>query len=159
MTWLTTVVVPAPLDLPPDKYQRKKIFLAGGITGCPDWQAEAIKHFEMAEVTLLNPRRDNFPIDNPEAGPVQIRWEHNMLRAADCILFWFCAETIQPIVLYELGAWSMTSKPIAVGTDGKYPRRLDVWHQTALARPEVEVRSTLEETCRDAGRMTRLGRT
>ena len=48
------------------------------------------------------------------------------------------------IVLYELGAWSMTMKPIFVGVDPEYIRRADVEVQTGLARPEVLVVHSLE---------------
>jgi hypothetical protein len=33
------------------------LFLAGGITGCPDWQSEVRNLIEPSEWTLLNPRR------------------------------------------------------------------------------------------------------
>ena len=35
---------------------------------------------------------------------------HDALRDVHAISFWFPKETICPIVLYELGAWSMTNK-------------------------------------------------
>ena len=121
------------------------VFLAGGITGCPDWQAEMVKLLSHTNLTLLNPRRADFPIGDPNAAFEQISWEHNALRAADNILFWFPEDTICPIVLYELGAWSMTKKPIFVGRDPAYIRRQDVEIQTGLARPEVKIAFTLEE--------------
>jgi hypothetical protein len=75
----------------------------------------------------------------------QITWEHDYLRMADAILFWFPCETICPIVLYELAAWSMTDKPIFVGVHPDYQRRQDVEIQTGLARPEVEIVYSLED--------------
>jgi hypothetical protein len=33
------------------------VFLAGGITGCPDWQAELVRMLADVPVALLNPRR------------------------------------------------------------------------------------------------------
>lgn len=121
----------------------KSIFLAGGITGCPDWQQEMRTLLQDTNLTLLNPRRKDFPIDDPTAVEGQIKWEYNHLRAASAILFWFPKETICPIVLYELGAWSMTDKPIFVGVHPKYSRRQDVIIQTLLYRPEVMVRGSL----------------
>lgn len=47
-------------------------FLAGGITGCKDWQSEVIKELEnfdkisngqLDKLVLFNPRRDVFPDD------------------------------------------------------------------------------------------------
>lgn len=130
-----------------------QIFLAGGITGCPDWQAEAIAAFSElgAAVTLYNPRRALFPIHDPTAAEDQITWEYRMLTAADAVLFWFPADTLCPIVLYELGAQSKTNKVLFVGTDPAYARRTDVVVQLRLARPEVVVRDSLSAVLCDAG--------
>src|SRR5262245_29154008 len=121
------------------------LFLAGGITGCPDWQREAMTALADLPVTLLNPRRPTFPIDDPAAGPAQVEWEHRHLRRASAILFWFTQETLCPIALYELGAWSMTDRPLFVGVHPQYARRADVEIQTRLARPDVQVVLTLGE--------------
>lgn len=139
------VVAPEPL-IPP----RKAIFLAGGITGCPDWQADAVDLFGDWHGVLLNPRRPDFPIHDPGAAGRQIRWEHRALHLADAILFWFPAESICPIALYELGAWSMTPKPLFVGCASSYPRRADVEIQAGLARPDVRVRTALTDVVDDA---------
>lgn len=125
-----------------------KLFLAGGITGCPNWQKDAISYLEDTDLILLNPRRDNFPIHDPNAAFEQILWEYEHLRLADAILFWFPKETLCPIVLYELGAWSMTQKPIFVGVHEDYARKNDVVIQTSLARPEVYVWHDLWTMCR-----------
>lgn len=118
--------------------QRPALFLAGGITGCPNWQWEVMKALNTLDVTVLNPRRKNFPMDDPEAALWQITWEHNALRVADAILFWFCKETIQPIVLYELGVWTgKAEKPLFIGMHSKYPRCQDVKIQTRLVYPNT----------------------
>src|ERR1700744_4033888 len=98
------------------------LFLAGGITDCPDWQAEMRARLEDSALVLLNPRRARFPIDDPSVAEAQIAWEHRHLRRASAILFWFPAEALQPIALYELGAWSMTTKPLVVGVHPGYVR-------------------------------------
>ena len=128
------------------QYPRPWLFLAGGITGCEDWQARIVKLLDTVGWggTILNPRRFNFPMGDPTAADAQIAWEHMMLRAADEIVFWFCSETVQPIVLYELGAWSMTTKRIFVGVNEFYERRQDVMLQTQLARPHVPIVESLE---------------
>ena len=115
------------------------VYLAGGITGCPDWQQEMTQLLNATDLTLLNPRRRHFPTDNPNTAREQIVWEYNALRDASAILFWFPRETLCPIVLYELGAWSMTDKPIYVGVHPEYERRQDVEIQTELTRPDVKV--------------------
>jgi len=123
----------------------KSIFLAGGITGCPNWQAEMVELLRETNLVLLNPRRDNFP---PDAAREQITWEHSHLHKADAILFWFPCETVCPIVLYELGAWSMTDKPIFVGVHPDYQRRQDVEIQTELARPGLRIVYDLQSLAR-----------
>lgn len=122
---------------------RKSIFLAGGITSCPDWQQEMVDLLRCTELVLFNPRRKDFPINDPTAAVQQITWEHNHLKKADAILFWFPKETLCPIVLYELGAWSMSDKLIFVGVHPSYQRRQDIEIQTRLVRPEVEIVYTL----------------
>ena len=122
----------------------KSIFLAGGITGCPNWQQEMKQMLKDTDLILLNPRRANFPIHDPNAANEQITWEHKHLSKAGAILFWFAKETIQPIVLYELGAWSMTDKTIFVGVHPEYPRRQDVEIQTSLVRPNVKIVYSLQ---------------
>lgn len=121
------------------------VFMAGGITNCPDWQQEMKELLKDSGVTLLNPRRKDFPIGDPNAASEQIKWEYDMLRAADAIMFWFPKETICPIVLYELGAWSATRKPIAVGVHPEYQRKQDVEIQTGLVRPDVEIVYSISE--------------
>ena len=123
----------------------KAIFCAGGISNCPDWQSQMMELLKPSPWIILNPRRANFPIDNPDASQQQIAWEYRHLRLASAILFWFPQETLCPITLYELGAWSMTDKPLFVGVHPNYPRRQDVEIQTGLVRPEIEIVYSLEE--------------
>jgi len=123
------------------------LFLAGGITGCPDWQKELIYLLGSAHgvrcLQVINPRREHFSIDDPNTAIGQIEWEHEALRWTDAILFWFPAESICPIALYELGAWSMTEKPLFVGMHPEYPRRLDIEIQTGLVRRDVRLTYTM----------------
>ena len=123
----------------------KSVFLAGGISGCEPWQDYVTKALKDLDIAVLNPRRKNFPMDDPGAAFTQIKWEHDNLRKADSICFWFCKETECPIVLYELGAWSMTSKPIVIGIDPNYSRKQDVEIQTKLVRPDVKVVYSLDD--------------
>jgi hypothetical protein len=115
------------------------VFLGGGITDCPDWQSKVVDGLRDLNIILYNPRRENFPIEDPNAAEAQIKWEFEHLRKSDALIFWFPKESLCPIVLYELGAWSMTDKPLFVGTDPEYKRRQDVEIQTRLARPDVSV--------------------
>ncbi|GAA6615808.1 nucleoside 2-deoxyribosyltransferase domain-containing protein [Scytonema sp. NUACC26] len=121
------------------------IFCAGGITGCLDWQSHIVELLKPSPWIILNPRRANFPIHEPSASQQQIEWEYKHLRLATAILFWFPSETMCPIVLYELGAWSMTNKPLFVGVHPKYARRQDVEIQTSLVRPDIQIVYSLDE--------------
>ena len=133
------------LDSPKHESGDVFVFMAGGITGCPNWQQELVELLSGVDgLVLVNPRRAEFPIGDPNAALEQIAWEHDHLRMVDAILFWFPCETLCPIVLYELGAWSMTDKPLWVGTHPDYARRCDVEIQTQLTRPDVQVVYSLE---------------
>lgn len=127
------------------------LFLAGGITGCPDWQTQAAQLLRKAGVdwTILNPRRPDHPLAGPAAVADQTAWEYRHLQEAHAILFWFPrSSSVQPIALYELGACAAGVKPLAVGADPGYPRRHDVILQSH-ARPSLAVRDTLDDTVRD----------
>jgi hypothetical protein len=125
----------------------KKLFLAGGITNCENWQAKVIKELKDEEnLTIYNPRRKKFNITKKSIQEEQIVWEYKHLKEADLICFWFSKETICPITLYELGMWGnsrdhydrMLSKRIFIGIDPEYSRKEDVIIQTILARIDKE---------------------
>jgi hypothetical protein len=127
-----------------------KLFLAGDISGCPDWQNEIMErlfndsedktHDYLCNVIVFNPRREHFPIHIKEESERQIVWEFNRLKEADIIAFWFSRGSLNPISLYELGKWGNSSnKSIIVGIDDEYERKFDVEVQTRLARPEVKI--------------------
>jgi hypothetical protein len=122
------------------------LFLAGGITGTEDWQQILIGYLSgnALPLVLLNPRRKNYPWHEPAAAEEQIAWEYRYLRKATGVVFWFPAETLCPIALFELGGRVLVKEqPLFVGTDPDYARRLDVEIQMKLARPEVAVVSDL----------------
>jgi hypothetical protein len=138
------VYVEAPNTIESDK---KSIFLAGGIQKCPQWQKSLANKLKNLDIIVFNPRRDNFPIDDPSAAKEQITWEFIHLRKADMISFWFCAESIQPIVLLELGQHLVLdlNKPLVIGVDPGYERKQDVVIQTALVRPTIKIATSLDE--------------
>jgi hypothetical protein len=123
------------------------VFLAGGITNCPDFQSEICNKLKSLpdSLIILNPRRANFPIHDPSAAETQIRWEYKMLRRANLISFWFPKETLCPIVLLELGAAMMTKTPLVVGVHPDYVRKQDVVIQASCARPGLPVFDNLED--------------
>lgn len=150
---------PKPIQSLPDEIVHDssftRVFLAGGITNCRDWQAELGRSLALFDdLVVMNPRRENFPMDDPTAAREQIEWEFNHLRAADVIAFWFSNETVQPITLFELGSWLVQEKPLVIGVDPAYERRQDVVIQTELARPGLKIHSSLDSLARGILRAT-----
>ena len=131
-------------------------FLAGGITNCPNWQDEVIKNIkeyssseniDLKYLDIYNPRRANFPIDNPNAAQEQIEWEFKYLEKCDIFSMYFCnAPSDQPICMYELGRNISEIKNEYMGTWGHriivsvekgYKREQDVLIQTRLATNNI----------------------
>ena len=137
--------VEAPTEYAGGDRHRPSVFLAGGISGAGNWQQDLVALLKDTDLVVLNPRRRNFPIDDPSAAEGQIRWEFRHLRRATARAFWFPSATLCPIALYELGAWSMAPGELFVGVDPAYGRRADVEIQTRLVRPEVTVVYSVEE--------------
>ena len=143
-------IITAPHDLYDlETAHAPSLFLAGGITNCPDWQSAMIEELRCqsvcADLTIYNPRRTDFDIKNPRASEEQICWEFAKLRDADIVSFWFAPGSVNPIVFYELGMWgnSREGRPMCVGCDHEFTRIPDVVMQTRLARPELSVQSSL----------------
>jgi len=119
------------------------VFIAGGITNCPDWQQELLDYLDKSTINknhymFYNPRREFFDVSDPTQSEIQIKWEYNFLNESKILFFWFCKETMNPITLYELGKWANGSKEdkmLVVGCDPEYARKEDVKIQTTLARP------------------------
>ncbi len=133
------IVITAP-DLYVPKYDDVTVFLAGGITGCRDWQKEVIDHLHAfvgrddTQVVVYNPRQENFDIKNSNATINQITWEYHYLNKADIFSMYFVGgDQIQPICMYELGRYI---KPCGEGqvisTEKDYTRKMDVDIQVAL---------------------------
>lgn len=111
------------------------VFLAGGITGCPDWQSEfseMVKDDISDRWVLLNPRRAEFDVSDPSMSEAQIDWEHKWLERAAITVFWFPAESVCPITLFELGRCIGQRRRTIVATHPDYPRRFDVVYQYGL---------------------------
>ena len=129
------------------------IFLAGGITNCPDWQGEVIKHIkddivttlkqEMTYMVLVNPRHEKFNAEDKSATRNQIGWEFKWLERADILsILYSDSESVQPIALYELGRNIVRMQMkfpadwrdrIIISVDENYKRKEDVIVQTELA--------------------------
>ena len=123
------------------------VFLAGGITGCHDWQSRVINYLKdfhhTDNLVIFNPRRDNFPIDDPNAVEEQIKWEFDHIEKSDLFTMYFCnSESDQPICMYELGRnlvrWQERFPEdyhmrIIISIETGYKRTKDVEIQSKLA--------------------------
>jgi len=131
------------------------VFLAGGITNCQDWQTYVVDKLKNEKITIFNPRRKNFPIGDSGAAKQQIDWEYERLRLANINSFWFPKETSCPIVLFELGSALEREKPLAIGTDPEYARKIDVEIQTEKRRPDLKIYYTLDELTEEIRRLAK----
>lgn len=123
------------------------VFLAGGITLCPDWQKEAVEAIKDLPITVYNPRRKDFDVSFKEQTVEQIKWEFEKLREASNIIFWFCKETICPITLFEYGSAleRTATQGIFLGSDPEYQRLMDLQEQTKLRLGKAEIYSTVRD--------------
>ena len=144
----TVVTAPEHRYFPP---YSMRVFLAGGICKCPQWQQSVIELFKNHKVSLmspykhffiLNPRRVDW-INEPGAAERQIEWEFDMIEKCDMFTMYFSGgESDQPICMYELGrnlermkqkfpgTWT---ERIVITCDSSYKRLNDVLVQTSLA--------------------------
>lgn len=120
------------------------VFLAGGITGCSDWQNTVVDELmDCKNLLIFNPRRKNFDVTDPSASRKQIEWEYQQLNNMDIFSMYFVgSDSVQPICMYELGRnlermknrfpddWQ---KRIVIGIENGYLREQDVIIQSELA--------------------------
>ena len=129
-------IVKSPQPLP----EHIDLFIAGGISGCPDWQTETSDLLHEVSGVAVNPRREgDFAKDGTTAAE-QIAWEHTALSCAKAVLFWFPYQTLCPITLLELGAaMHRPWQRLFVAVHPEYQRRFDVIQQLKIQRPEIVV--------------------
>jgi len=111
----------------PQPYQKAKhmIFLAGSIEmgKAVDWQTKVTEALKNYDVTILNPRRDDWDssweqkITNDKFRE-QVEWELQALEDATEILMYFDPATKSPISLLELGLFAKTGKLIVCCSEG-----------------------------------------
>lgn len=137
-------IIVAPQRYIIERNEPMTIFLAGGITGCEDWQSIVIKNLEdIRDLVIFNPRRSTFDATDSSKSFEQIIWEFNCLEMMDFFTVYFAgSDSVQPITLYELGRnlvrmkerfpedWN---KRILIGIADEYKRKEDVVIQSMLA--------------------------
>jgi hypothetical protein len=135
------------------KVPQPRLFIAGGITDCPNWQSDYVKMLDNVDnLITFNPRRDDFNVYDTDRTQKQVEWEFLHLNTADAVSFWFPKEALCPITLYELGYWlaardavGYLEKDVFIGIHPEYKRRIDVEVQVSLARDGITIVSTLED--------------
>jgi len=121
---------------PPRKvnfYDEATVFLAGSIEmgKVEDWRSEVEKALKDFDVTILNPRRDDWDssweqsIENPQFVE-QVTWELEGLERADLIAMCFQPGTKSPITLLELGLSVNRQSPIIVLCPEEYWKKGNV---------------------------------
>ena len=141
------IIIEAPNEIySPTVRNSIKLFLAGGIQHCPNWQSYVIGELsDIPNLTIYNPRRKEMKMGGATLEQ-QITWEFEHLAAANVVLFWFSSGSLNPISLYELGMWGNSmDRPMIVGCDPNYERKEDVRIQTNLAKPEAIIYDSLED--------------
>ena len=105
------------------------IFLAGSIEQdtAEKWQNRIINSTRQLDITLLNPRRENWDarwkecIDNPSFKE-QVNWELDALEQADWVIFYFDPKTKSPISLLELGLFAASKKLVVCCPEGYWKK-------------------------------------
>ena len=89
---------------------RRIVFLAGSIEegSAEDWQTRVAEALQDLDITVLNPRRDEWDASwsqTIEFAPFreQVEWELEAQEQADLIAFYFSPATRSPVSLLELG--------------------------------------------------------
>ena len=113
----------------PGKYDTDKytIFLAGAIDQgrAADWQKKVVQGLAEFDITILNPRRDDWDssweqtADNPQFRE-QVEWELDAQAACDMITFCFTAESKAPITFLEFGLVAPAKDAIVCAEEGFY---------------------------------------
>jgi Nucleoside 2-deoxyribosyltransferase like len=137
---------PASLDFDRSK---PSVFLAGSIEmgQAEAWQVHFEEGLRGAEITILNPRRDDWDsswvqrIDNPQFR-AQVEWELAGQEAATLIAIYFVPSTKAPVTLLELGLFARSGKVVVCCPDG-YWRKGNV--EVVCARYGVPMVASLDD--------------
>ena len=115
------------LIMAPNKLDFKglSVFLSGSIEmgSAINWQTYITDKLKNLDVTVLNPRRDDWDsswvqnINNAQFRE-QVEWELNALEKADLIVVYFDKDTKSPITLLELGLFAKSGKLVVCCPEG-----------------------------------------
>jgi hypothetical protein len=124
------------------------IFLAGSIeqNTAVDWQREVTKKLDGLNVTIYNPRRDDWDANVKQdiTDPTfkgQVEWELTALAAADIIFMYLDPATKSPISMLEFGMFLHSGKLIVCCPEGFW-RRGNI--QVCCARANVPLYDSMD---------------
>lgn len=154
----------------------KTIFLAGPISGAPNWQERASKLIlaETKDLFIANPRRRMWP--DPEYDfKKQTDWETKYLQQAaceGCILFWLAKQIeISPhdpstgfpriysqTTRFELAEWKVHSEndpsiQMVIGIEEGFADADYIKRRFSQDCPDIPIFDSLEITCKEAVRI------
>lgn len=150
----------------PDTINREQLpdhidlFMAGGISGCWNWQDalyQAVAYhldrllptgweLDNKPFTIASPRRAHGLEKDGNAAAEQIAWEYAAMSRTAFTSFYFTRDTVQPITLLELGKhlsqpWGNQITACELG----YERAFDVYTQTSLSLEDTALNPGVEE--------------
>ena len=151
--------------MPTDKITSNNIvvFLAGPIQGARNWQEEAIGILkrEMKDCVIANPRRRY--IDGEFNYDKQVEWETEYLNKAaknGIIMFWleketihFCERAYAQTTRFELAEWKTKHEynrdiNLVIGIEEGFTNEKYIRKRISEDCPEINIKSTLKDTCR-----------
>lgn len=144
-------VIQAPEPIGVIRESSVKLFLAGGISGCQNWQSKMIDILQKtptSDMVIFNPRRDGDLAQEGDEASRQIAWEQAAMCRSNVISFWFPKETLCPITLFELGYAVGLKKKMAVGIEPGYLREFDIRVQLPGLGVRLPPVSTLSDLVR-----------
>lgn len=149
----------------PDTINREQLpehidlFMAGGISGCWNWQDalyQAVAYhldrllptgweLDNKPFTIASPRRAHGLEKDGNAAAEQIAWEYEAMGRTALTSFYFTRDTVQPITLLELGKhlsqpWGNHITACELG----YERAFDVYTQTNLSLEDTTLNPGVE---------------
>jgi len=135
------------------------LYLAGGMSNCPNWQKEFTQHFEnlkddcqtmmrcfwLNNLTIINPRRNNYDPTKKSEVKKQTMWEYSHIKSSDAMVFYFPEESICSSALLQYGKCLASNKKIFLGIDESYTKLLDLYTITRLERPDQPINYSLKD--------------
>ena len=140
----------------PGKYDAAKrytVFLAGAIDQgkAENWQEKVARALDQFDITILNPRRENWDMDMPQTpdNPVfreQVEWELDAQEASDMVIFVFTKDSKAPITFLEFGLFAPRKDAVVCAEEGFYRQgNLDI----VAERHKIPMYHNLDEMIAD----------